>query len=135
MLDIDHFKVVNDTYGHHKGDEVLQYVSSKMKEVVRENDVCIRFGGEKFIILLPKSNLEQASHVAERLRQNIASSICQTDYITISAGVTEFQSDESIDELYSRVDVSLYQAKTNGRNQIVKAANGRYVNLHVYSSE
>ncbi|MFJ8065728.1 diguanylate cyclase domain-containing protein [Psychrobacillus sp. NPDC096426] len=124
MFDIDHFKDVNDTYGHHTGDEVLQYVSTKMLEVVRENDVCIRLGGEEFIILLPKSNLEQASHVAERLRQNIASYICPTnDYITISAGVTEYQFGESIDELYNRVDASLYRAKTNGRNQIVKAKN------------
>jgi len=123
MIDIDHFKAVNDKFGHQIGDEVLKFLSGKMNEIIRDDDVCIRFGGEEFIILLAETDLQEAMAIAERLRVNVSSTICPTnDKVTISLGVGSYHSNqETIIELFSRVDKALYQAKMDGRNRVVQS--------------
>lgn len=126
MVDIDHFKQVNDKHGHLAGDDVLQ----KFGEIVhtpglfRENDIIGRYGGEEFVILLPETNSTNALIPAERLRQAIKeveflSETKGTFSVTISVGVAEFQPEEvSVKELISRADQALYYAKEHGRDQI-----------------
>ncbi|AMQ05466.1 sensor domain-containing diguanylate cyclase [Sporosarcina psychrophila] len=125
MIDIDHFKAVNDRYGHQIGDEVLKFLSGKMSEIIRGDDVCIRLGGEEFVILLAETDVKEAMDIAERLRINVTSTICPTNNnITISLGVGSYHSNrESILELFSRVDKALYQAKVDGRNRVVLSEN------------
>lgn len=125
MIDIDHFKAVNDRYGHQIGDEVLKFLSEKMREIIRGDDVCIRLGGEEFVILLAETDVKEAMDIAERLRINVSSTICPTNNnITISLGVGSYHSNrESILELFSRVDKALYQAKVDGRNRVVLSEN------------
>jgi len=125
MIDIDHFKAVNDKYGHQTGDEVLKFLSGKMMELIRGDDVCIRLGGEEFVILLAKTDIQEAMDIAERLRINVSSTISPTNSnITISLGVGSYQSNrETALELYNRVDKALYQAKMDGRNRVVQSEN------------
>ncbi|WP_318616363.1 sensor domain-containing diguanylate cyclase [Sporosarcina sp. YIM B06819] len=123
MIDIDHFKRVNDTYGHQVGDDVLKFLAGKMNEVVREADVCVRLGGEEFIILLVKTDIKEAVMIAERLRINVSSTLCPTnEYLTISSGIGVYNDHtESIEDLFNRVDVALYRAKMEGRNRVVQS--------------
>lgn len=122
MLDIDHFKTINDTFGHHIGDQVLAEVSRVIKKSTRAVDIPGRYGGEEFIIILPQTSLNDAYRTAERIRKNIESIVFkQTKLtVTISGGVSEFR-EESPLQLIERVDQCLYQAKKNGRNRIEKA--------------
>ncbi len=123
MLDIDHFKVVNDKYGHHIGDEVLKFLAGKMSDILRGDDACVRLGGEEFVVLLAETDVQEAMAIAERLRTTVSSSLCPTnDYITISLGVASYQDHkETREELFNRVDKALYQAKTEGRNRVVQS--------------
>lgn len=123
MLDIDFFKKVNDEFGHLVGDEVLQFLSSKMESVVKEQGVCIRLGGEEFAIILPNTKVNKAYEIAENLRKDIENSIPPTKKkLTISAGVGEHSNwDEMITDFTHRIDLALYEAKSNGRNQTVIA--------------
>lgn len=125
MLDIDHFKEVNDSYGHKAGDIVLQKLSEVMRETLRTIDVIGRIGGEEFAILLPEADLAQAAEAAERLREKVAS----TDVVleaglplrfTVSIGVTALteKSEVNLDILLNRADKALYQAKEQGRNRV-----------------
>ncbi len=129
MLDIDHFKSVNDTFGHQVGDQVLKQVSQIIKDVVRSVDRTIRFGGEEFSILLPETIVDEALNVAERLRKGVESnnfnckiedgSQCEIQ-ITISLGLAELPGDtENKDVLVFYADRALYVAKEAGRNQTV----------------
>ncbi|MGI9947121.1 GGDEF domain-containing protein [Vibrio hyugaensis] len=122
IFDIDHFKKVNDTYGHHTGDEVIRRTSSLLRKTARSSDVCGRFGGEEFTVLLPHTNQEQASYFAERLRKRIEQEIVKVeDFLinyTISVGVCEYKSNfESHTQWLKSADAALYRAKENGRNQ------------------
>ncbi|NYF25480.1 sensor domain-containing diguanylate cyclase [Sporosarcina sp. JAI121] len=121
MIDIDHFKAVNDVYGHHIGDEVLKFLSGKIGEAVRDGDVCVRLGGEEFVILLAETDVQVAMVIADRLRESVASALCPTNnYITISSGVGgTYDYKETTEELFDRVDKALYQAKNEGRNKVV----------------
>ncbi|MFJ7838045.1 MULTISPECIES: sensor domain-containing diguanylate cyclase [Lysinibacillus] len=123
LLDLDHFKSVNDTYGHAVGDKVLQYLAKKMKAVARENDICCRYGGEEFIILLPNTTVEEAAIVAENLRQQLANSNSPCGRpVTLSAGVAEYPKMASTTEaLIEAADGALYLAKQAGRNQVKTA--------------
>lgn len=120
MADIDHFKRINDNYGHPKGDEVLAKVVAAMQDNVRRSDVLGRYGGEEFLGLLPETNLEQAKIVAEKLRaftETIKFSI--DEVITISIGVAELTEEiKTIDDIISAVDTKLYKAKQSGRNRV-----------------
>lgn len=120
-IDIDHFKKVNDVYGHQVGDETLQFLAQKMMLGVSEHDVCVRLGGEEFVIILPNCLLEEAYTLTERLREEIETSILPMNRkITISAGVGEFNvNKETVSELLNRVDEALYVAKSEGRNKTV----------------
>ena len=123
MLDIDHFKRVNDTYGHATGDQTLRGLTERCRTLLRGVDMVGRYGGEEFVILLPETNLESARLVAERLRQTIAKEPFATDSgplrITISIGVAEAIKREILGTLIERADAALYDAKRAGRNCVV----------------
>ncbi len=120
MFDIDHFKQINDTYGHQVGDEVLKRVASICKSGIRDIDYIARWGGEEFMILSPETGIEEAGQLAERVREQIS----LTDFgikekIYCSFGVTEFKDSDDIEPFIHRVDQALYQAKGAGRNCVV----------------
>ena len=122
MLDIDHFKRINDNYGHDKGDDVLRTFARIMADSVRAGDYCARFGGEEFMILLLNSELRDAVKAAMRIKERIAKTdISGVGHITASMGVVEFDKEEDCDVegLIKNVDELLYTAKENGRNRIV----------------
>lgn len=121
VVDIDHFKRINDTYGHGVGDQVLIYLAEKMKEAVeKENGVCCRYGGEEFVVLLPELSREQALIIAERLRLNVSETVSACgDIITISAGIADSSESLQAEELFQIADQRLYKAKHNGRNRCV----------------
>lgn len=122
MLDIDHFKKVNDTYGHLAGDFILKEVAKIIKNMIRKSDICGRFGGEEFIILLPNNKLSGAMKLAERLRQAIENYNFefkgQKIKITVSIGITSVGINDSFESLIQRVDEALYEAKSKGRNRV-----------------
>lgn len=120
-IDIDHFKRVNDTFGHGVGDETLRAVAQLMQQNSRANDLPCRVGGEEFVLLLPGSSLHTAADVAQRLRASIeAASIETVGHVTVSLGVALWRADgESIAAVLERADQLLYQAKQGGRNRVV----------------
>jgi len=124
MLDLDHFKQVNDEYGHPVGDEVLAEVVRRSLLCLRRSDLMGRWGGEEFIILLPNSDLDQACMIADRLRSAIDSAVFQTSRIalnvSISCGVAQHLAGDDLDSLIRRADRALYQAKWAGRNRVVR---------------
>ena len=123
LLDVDHFKSVNDKFGHSTGDEVLRKMVGVLRRSLRTVDTIFRIGGEEFLILLPETGQEQAIQVAEKLRGIIAAKPLADDLtVTISIGVGEMLRDENIDALLNRCDIALYQAKNEGRNRVCLAA-------------
>jgi diguanylate cyclase (GGDEF)-like protein len=123
LLDIDHFKKVNDNYGHEIGDKVLQSVTHILKNHLRKNDTLGRWGGEEFLIVLPNTVIEKATEVAEKLKQEIAREKIQGIDCTISLGVkTIDNNDQTIDQAVKRADDALYKAKHSGRNCVVAYA-------------
>ncbi|MFB4204387.1 MULTISPECIES: GGDEF domain-containing protein [Arhodomonas] len=122
ILDIDHFKGVNDAYGHVTGDRILTAVASRLQAEVRAIDLLARYGGEEFVVLLPETDLQQARHTAGKLLARIRDEHFQTGEhkigITISAGVTEVRSDDTAARALERSDAGLYAAKNGGRNRI-----------------
>lgn len=117
MYDLDHFKQVNDTFGHDVGDYVLQAVTRLVKERIRNVDVMARWGGEEFMVLMPQSDLAAARRAADKLRLAIAGyQFDKVGSITVSFGVTEFVPQDDSNSLLKRVDDALYQAKERGRN-------------------
>lgn len=126
LLDIDHFKCINDDYGHLTGDGVLRHAVQIIAQLLRKVDILARYGGEEFIILLPESDLEQAMMVAEKLRQTLAQQVFTVEddrqiSITASFGVSALSGDEDLDHLIRLADEALYGAKDGGRNQVVCA--------------
>ena len=126
LIDVDHFKLVNDSYGHQTGDRILREISSRLMNGRREIDTVARYGGEEFIIILPDTNLVGADHVAQRLREDIestgfaVSSSSQLAQLTISLGVASFPRDaQSKSDLLEAADVALYEAKDSGRNRVM----------------
>ncbi|KGJ92875.1 YfiR/HmsC family protein [Colwellia psychrerythraea] len=124
MIDIDHFKNVNDSYGHAMGDAAIIYIADILKENLREYDIAGRIGGEEFVMMLPECKLDVAIKIAERLRKRIADSeiIFQNNTInlTISIGLTSLNiKDKDFDQVLQRADDALYQAKESGRNKVV----------------
>ena len=120
MFDIDHFKRVNDKFGHSTGDRVLKHLSLLIRGLVRQGDLLIRWGGEEFLILLPSTQLEEAGPFAERIRQDVEhEQFPGAGSITISLGVAQLREGDSTDALLKRVDHALYQAKQDGRNRVV----------------
>jgi diguanylate cyclase (GGDEF)-like protein len=122
MLDIDHFKKINDTYGHTVGDEVLRSLASELRDHIRYPDTIGRYGGEEFLLVLPHSTLRAASQQAERLCRHVRSFNIQTGEqeiaITVSIGIAQYKiHNEDWQGLLNRADAALYQAKNNGRDQ------------------
>jgi diguanylate cyclase (GGDEF)-like protein len=123
LADIDHFKSINDTYGHLAGDHVIKAVAAKLTMEVRESDYVARYGGEEFAMILTETDSEQAEIAAERLRSEIAGlnlSIAGNSISpTMSFGISSLPTNPKIDinELINRADKALYRAKGNGRNQ------------------
>ena len=119
-VDIDHFKRVNDTFGHDVGDETLRSVAGLMKQNSRPSDLLCRVGGEEFVLLLPDSSIAAAVDIAERLRLSIASTALETvGHITVSLGVALWRSGDSMEDVFHKADQLLYRAKQQGRNQVV----------------
>lgn len=132
MIDIDHFKRFNDTYGHQLGDQILKLVARTLQDGIKGRDIAVRYGGEEFAIILPETKLFGGLKVAEQLRMDVGGKDVinrmtgeRLTRVTLSAGVAEFDPDESIESVISRADAALYAAKENGRNQV--AAASRYV--------
>lgn len=120
VIDIDLFKVVNDSYGHKAGDRVLQLVARELRSRLRTTDFVARYGGEEFVLLLPETTLESAHEVIEQLREHVATLPFhfggQPVNITFSAGLTAFREGDTEDSVFDRADRALYQAKDAGRN-------------------
>jgi diguanylate cyclase (GGDEF)-like protein len=126
LIDIDDFKIVNDSYGHLAGDLVLRDVAEILRRSVRVFDVCARFGGEEFVIIMPGSNAESAMRIAERIRERIesyhpADRLLSTIRITVSIGLTVSEADTTVSQLLAQADSALYAAKHAGKNRVRSA--------------
>jgi two-component system cell cycle response regulator len=128
ILDIDHFKAVNDAHGHDAGDAVLKIFAARVKRALRGVDLLCRFGGEEFVVIMPDTRLPVAKMVGERLRATVAGSPFVIDKgacdiaVTVSIGIAESLPDDTPDALFRRSDRALYQSKTAGRNRVTAAA-------------
>jgi diguanylate cyclase (GGDEF)-like protein len=127
LLDIDHFKSVNDRFGHDVGDAMIRHVADVCGDAVAETDILARFGGEEFVLLLPQTTGEEAAARAEEMRRRLEASPLKLDRaevrVTISVGVAEAGTDmQSIGDLMKRADEALYQAKRDGRNRVRHAS-------------
>jgi diguanylate cyclase (GGDEF)-like protein len=117
MLDLDHFKSVNDRFGHSAGDMVLKSVADMIKGRIRKTDYFARWGGEEFIILLPETSVEDAAGLAEELREQLGSmTLPEVGGVTASFGVAGYRPSDTIDTILLRADNMLYEAKAAGRN-------------------
>lgn len=123
LLDVDHFKAVNDTYGHRTGDQVLSGIARLLQANLRESDMTVRWGGEEFLIVLQDCDRQEAFRVAEKLRSGLAAAPLDTGgtpiAVTISIGVSAYDGEENLDQAISRADAALYEAKGQGRNRVV----------------
>jgi diguanylate cyclase (GGDEF)-like protein len=120
MIDVDHFKVYNDSYGHREGDAALRHVAKLVSSGLRQKDVAARYGGEEFALVLRGVGKDAAQAVADRIRRQVADQSCPKGPLTISLGVAEFPADGSTPgEIIERADRALYQAKITGRNRVV----------------
>jgi diguanylate cyclase (GGDEF)-like protein len=126
MLDLDHFKKINDTFGHLAGDAVLRECMNRVEETIREYDAVGRFGGEEFIVVLPGAKQSDALTIAERIRLKIDEKTADVDGVsipfTISQGVATCNGKSTVDELIAKADEALYLAKENGRNRVEQAS-------------
>lgn len=119
LLDIDHFKQVNDQYGHLVGDRVLQYVAKKIKQSIRKTDFLARYGGEEFILIMPETQLEAAANALDKIRLAVANMpLDNIGSVTLSAGISAFDNKEQAEHLVDQADKALYTAKGNGRNRV-----------------
>lgn len=123
MMDVDHFKRVNDNHGHVCGDNILIAISTTFRSSLRTQDICARWGGEEFMLVLPDTDLEGARVIAERIRDRIQDTaiMCDDDRVsvTVSMGVYEYHSGDDLTECIKSVDAKLYEAKAAGRNRVV----------------
>ncbi|GJM21713.1 MAG: diguanylate cyclase response regulator [Planctomycetota bacterium] len=132
LLDIDHFKRINDTLGHHAGDDVLVAVSERLQAASRQTDCVIRWGGEEFLFLFPETDLDEAAGIVDRLRADLAANpvdatapegLIQVD-VTVSGGVAQLEAGDTLESLVDRADKGLYAAKENGRNRLLVSRDG-----------
>lgn len=120
LLDVDHFKRVNDAHGHQVGDEVLLKLGQTVARTVRGSDVFGRWGGEEFILMVPQEDLANAELIAEKLRTEVAATaMAENVAVTISLGVSRYRRGEAAVDLIARADQALYAAKAGGRNRTV----------------
>lgn len=122
ILDLDHFKLVNDTYGHDTGDDVLRAVANCLKEMTRYHDIVARLGGEEFAIVAPNMDMEMLGRLAERIRKAISIMPVTSGNVrlkvTTSVGLAIWDRKESMEQFYKRADAQLYEAKRKGRNMV-----------------
>ena len=119
ILDIDHFKRINDNYGHTIGDSVLKGVADTITSTLRKADTSVRWGGEEFLFLMPGATLKESSEISERIRRNIeAGTYHKNIKVTVSIGITEYIGGDTLDFMIKRADKALYEAKNSGRNRI-----------------
>jgi len=118
LIDVDHFKMINDTWGHGVGDEVLVFLGQLLKSQVREGDWCGRWGGDEFLVLLPDTNSGDAIRLTEQLRKTVATADFPTRSFTVSMGVVEWVAGMTREDWLSLADRCLYWAKRQGRNRI-----------------
>ena len=127
LMDVDHFKPVNDTYGHLAGDKILRAFSKIHEHCLRKTDFIARYGGEEFVVLLPDADEKLLLEIGERIRVFVESMIFDDIkkgfHVTVSIGATHYLDQEAPDETIKRADLGLYQAKNTGRNQMIYAAN------------
>lgn len=128
MVDVDHFKSVNDQFGHGVGDVVLAEIAVRLRNAIRGGDMLVRYGGEEFLVLLPRAGAERASEVGERIRERVSDGPIDAGNgiaidITVSVGVAELRTEplESMTEFIARADAALYAAKAAGRNRVLIA--------------
>jgi len=124
FFDLDHFKKVNDKYGHASGDMVLVNVCETVSKLLRRNELFARVGGEEFAIIIPHDTLENAGQVAERIRRAVhehSISVGGSTHVnvTLSLGVTEYNNDETANEFVERADTAMYEAKRSGRDKVI----------------
>jgi diguanylate cyclase (GGDEF)-like protein len=124
MIDADHFKQINDNYGHAVGDETLKFIAQTTRNLLRKFDLFGRIGGEEFVVFVPETDIEQAIKVANRICETLENTTLeiedQTIRITVSIGVATYESnDRKIDRMLQRADQALYEAKSRGRNQVL----------------
>lgn len=122
MMDADHFKNINDTYGHQTGDEVLRAISGRCQKTLRSHDVLGRYGGEEFVIVFPETNIGEATAVAERLRAAVADNPITVGAnalaVTVSIGLASYAPGQDLEKMFQRADSALYMAKQGGRNLV-----------------
>lgn len=123
ILDLDHFKDINDTYGHCAGDAVIKALSRTLIETMRDSDIICRWGGEEFVVLMSEIDIEEAANLANRIKLLFAGNSVyvsgQQISTTVSIGVTAFTGQPGIEALIHEADQALYQAKESGRNRVV----------------
>jgi diguanylate cyclase (GGDEF)-like protein/PAS domain S-box-containing protein len=121
MYDIDNFKNINDTYGHDIGDKVLKEMTDEVKLHIRKTDLLFRVGGEEFIIIFPKTLIDEAFEVVEKIRVNVSRmKIIENEKITVSIGLSEVKEEDDVDSIYEKIDKLMYVSKNNGKNQTSK---------------
>jgi diguanylate cyclase (GGDEF)-like protein len=122
VLDVDHFKAVNDTYGHQRGDAVLQAIAEEMRTTLREGELVYRLGGEEFLVLLPGVGAAEAAQVAERVRAAVTAARPAGLDVTVSLGVSAGTDGAEYSTLFEQADAALYEAKRSGRDRVVAHA-------------
>lgn len=119
LCDLDHFKVINDNFGHDVGDKVLQAFATNVRKHLRDSDILARWGGEEFIMLIPQTSLEKTQAIAEKLRAETEKIVlAPVGRFTSSFGVTVFYGEDTVESFIKRADNALYIAKNNGRNRV-----------------
>ena len=123
LIDIDHFKRINDTYGHLIGDEVLKFVSSNISKLLRKSDILGRYGGEEFIVTLPNTKLDNAKTIAEKINKYIYDNHYVNEtynlQLSVSVGIAQIKKETNLTDLIHKADEALYKAKNYGRNRVV----------------
>ena len=121
MFDIDHFKSINDTYGHDVGDVVLKKVSGVVNDSLRQSDSLGRIGGEEFLLIAPETDEDEAARLAERVRSNVEAidfDEMRDRKVTVSIGISKLEGDEELSEVIHQADEALYESKNTGRNRV-----------------
>ena len=125
LIDIDDFKEVNDTYGHREGDRILAAMGRTLMRVARDSDICCRYGGEEFAVILPLTNVHEAGVFANRLKTELVERLPGGRTVTVSMGVTSCgKGTRTYRDLVEKADAALYQAKRSGKDQVVVIAEG-----------
>jgi diguanylate cyclase (GGDEF)-like protein len=136
LLDIDHFKRINDTLGHAAGDDVLRHIANELRATSRASDIVVRWGGEEFLFVFPETDLSQAATIVDRFRARIAAApviltaVGTAMPLTISCGIAELEEHDTPQTLVERSDQALYRAKETGRNRLMASQLGELIPIH-----